>query len=724
MAWYNLGQDLAEKQIRAFNSIIKLSGRSLVRAEYLDAIVKLVRGFSGCRCVGLRFLNEAGEIPYEAYYGFGRDLLESEACLSLHHDRGTCVSVMKGCAEPRKGCSLTRFGSFYTNNGKAFMGGLLEEDKSLYKGTCIEHGLSSIAVIPLRYKNQNIGIIHLADERENRITPELVTFIEFLSPLIAEETGKFELLDDIRKNYDIQRRINEMIQFSFEDLTLEELLVKAIDTVVSIPWMPLEPKAAVFLVEDGTDILCMKAQQGLPKKLQRKMSRVTFDSFFTDKSIVSRNAYFIDYVDGRDGHQDMDLTSHYNLPLLFANRMIGILRLYVRQGSLRNRHNEELLLLLASSLAMIINRKTTELELFKSNALLEKIFANTHFCIAYLDKSFNFIRVNEAYAKSDNRRPEFFVGKNHFDLYPNKENEAIFNNVLKTLQPYTAYAKPFIYEHNPERGITYWDWTLMPIKDTAGDVEGLVFCLVDVTSQKRATEELLDSQRKLSESQRLSDIGTLAATVAHELRNPLGVIRTAIFNIRKKSDNPALQGHLNNIDKKILESDRIINNLLLYSRIKSPHYQRVNLYHILDECISNAKAKYKDTGIDVIKKYRGLKNRIIEADELQLKEVFANILDNAYDAIREVEQGRIEISTVLDKEAGQMKIAFQDNGSGIDAEDIKKLFEPFFTTKARGTGLGLTVSRQIINLHGGVIDVTSTKGKGSIFTVAIPVKKK
>ncbi|NJN68511.1 MAG: PAS domain-containing protein [Chloroflexaceae bacterium] len=119
----------------------------------------------------------------------------------------------------------------------------------------------------------------------------------------------------------------------------------------------------------------------------------------------------------------------------------------------------------------------------EANELLEKLFNTIHLHIASMDRNFNFIRVNQAYAAADGRDPSFFEGKNHFDLYPDAENEAIFRRVVETGEPYTAYARPFTYAAHPERGTTWWDWTLLPIRSQHGEVEGLVLCLVNVRTR-------------------------------------------------------------------------------------------------------------------------------------------------------------------------------------------------------------------------------------------------
>ncbi|MHB0876297.1 MAG: PAS domain S-box protein [Anaerolineae bacterium] len=142
-------------------------------------------------------------------------------------------------------------------------------------------------------------------------------------------------------------------------------------------------------------------------------------------------------------------------------------------------------------------------DLQEERDVLHSTMDNTRAHLAYLDRDLNFVRVNPAYAESCGYTPEEMIGLNHFALYPHAENEAIFRRVRDSGEPARYTAKPFGYPDQPERGTTYWDWTLMPVKDEAGATQGLVLSLVDVTevtrARKRTTELANEAARRAAE---------------------------------------------------------------------------------------------------------------------------------------------------------------------------------------------------------------------------------
>ena len=146
----------------------------------------------------------------------------------------------------------------------------------------------------------------------------------------------------------------------------------------------------------------------------------------------------------------------------------------------------------------ITRRKQAEESLKQEHFLLQSVMngaKNSH--LVYLDRDFNFVRVNETYATTCGFSPEEMIGKNHFALYPHDENEAIFARVRDTGEPFEVHDKPFEFIDQPERGVTYWDWTLTPAKDETGQTNGLIFSLFETTKRKQAELALQKMKNEL-----------------------------------------------------------------------------------------------------------------------------------------------------------------------------------------------------------------------------------
>jgi len=315
-------------------------------------------------------------------------------------------------------------------------------------------------------------------------------------------------------------------------------------------------------------------------------------------------------------------------------------------------------------------------------------------------------------------------------------------HVIDSVNACIEKGKNYDIEHRivwPDGTVRWVSETGNVIRDANNKAMRMLGVVKDITERKQAeevlkrdketferlvnerTQELLYAQAELDKAKRLSDIGTLAATVAHELRNPLGVIKTASYNIRRKRKSTLIDKHLDNIEKKISESDQIINNLLSYSRIKIPTYEKIEIYELLNECISFMKKRFYNQKVSIFKNYGPRKKKFIDGDPLQIREIFNNILTNAYQSILN-KKGKIEVMT-RDVGKNLFEINISDNGIGIDEEDLDKIFQPFFTRKSKGTGLGLTICNELVRLHGGRIDIKSRKGEGTTVRITLRVKR-
>jgi signal transduction histidine kinase/ActR/RegA family two-component response regulator len=190
-----------------------------------------------------------------------------------------------------------------------------------------------------------------------------------------------------------------------------------------------------------------------------------------------------------------------------------------------------------------IEQQETQKTLRATTQLLGATLEHTHVLVAYLDVQFNFVWVNRAYAEADEREASFFPGKNHFDLYPSVENEAIFQRVVETGEPYYVSAKPFGYAEHPERGVRYWDWSLAPIVGTGGSTSGLVLTLANVTERVRAEKESVRRVQDLTFLNRVGQTVTsllnpeqILETVLEETALVLGTESCSIFLLDSESD--------------------------------------------------------------------------------------------------------------------------------------------------------------------------------------------
>ncbi|MBN2736088.1 MAG: PAS domain-containing protein [Spirochaetales bacterium] len=347
-----------------------------------------------------------------------------------------------------------------------------------------------------------------------------------------------------------------------------------------------------------------------------------------------------------------------------------------------------------------------------------RIFSNTHISIVYLNKKFDIIQVNKTYADNFKEKTSFFIGKNYFALNPGLEYKKIFNRVVKTCQPHIVFGKRFPYNKPDEKTKDrYWDWSLHPVKSNNKKVEGLILTLLDVTERVKAQMELEQTKDKLAQAKRMSDLGLLAATVAHELRNPLSVIQAALYNIGQKMGTAPIQPQLQTIETKIAEGDQIISNLLTYTKIQLPNRQKVNILTLLDETIEMVTLFFSNENIKVKKKFDNTFIRVIEVDPIQFKKVFNNILLNSFQAIKR-KKGLVIINLKTNEK--EMELSFIDNGCGIKKSDFSKVIEPFFTRKSKGTGLGLSICNEIINLHNGKLLVDSKLNKETVIKIILP----
>jgi len=294
-----------------------------------------------------------------------------------------------------------------------------------------------------------------------------------------------------------------------------------------------------------------------------------------------------------------------------------------------------------------------------------------------------------------------------------------------TPKHYLELEEGIIKEQMLERGFSGYvekeyirkDGSKVPVEVTGSVVRGtggkpdMIWCIIrDMTERKQMQEALLRSER-------LAAIGQLAAMVGHDLRNPLTGIAGAAYYLRMKL-GPRIEDKAKEmfdlIERDIEHADRIVNDLLEYSKELRLEVTETSAKSITRDSLILAKVPKKTRVMDSTED----EPRIM-LDAEKMKRVFVNLIRNAVEAMPE--GGTLAImSTESD---GKLQTSFTDTGAGMTREDMEKLWNPLFTTKARGIGLGLPIAKRIVEAHGGWISVESKLGKGTTFTVTLPITR-
>lgn len=272
------------------------------------------------------------------------------------------------------------------------------------------------------------------------------------------------------------------------------------------------------------------------------------------------------------------------------------------------------------------------------------------------------------------------------------------------------------------------------LKAGNGEVVGAIATLKDMTLLRQMETQLIRSER-------FSALGEMAAGVAHEIKNPLNAIMGFSQRLSDKLQEASLKKYADVISEEVRRMDTIVNDVLEYSRPDKVHKTPTDVHQLLEETLDFLKDKLEKAGVSVERAYAD-KLPVVSFDLPKIRQVVLNLVLNAVQAMPQ--GGKVTLRTRLTEglvpdaaapataasvyeqlflQQKVLSIMVEDTGCGIPKENMGKLFHPFFTTKITGTGLGLSICHKIVASHGGSLDVDSVVGKGSVFTIHLPVEQ-
>ena len=230
------------------------------------------------------------------------------------------------------------------------------------------------------------------------------------------------------------------------------------------------------------------------------------------------------------------------------------------------------------------------------------------------------------------------------------------------------------------------------------------------------TSELREAQEKLIRHERLAVLGQMAGSVGHELRNPLTVIKSAVYYLKlvQPDADEKVKEYLERIEGETSTAEKIITDLLDFARVKSVDVEAVSAFRLVERIFERYPAP---NSVNVTLEIPA-DLPMLYVDPHQMEQVLGNLIINACQAM----SAGGELAITAHQEQEMIAIAVKDSGVGIPPENMEKIFEPLFTTKAKGIGLGLAVSQKLVEANSGRLEVQSEAGKGSTFTVYLPMK--
>lgn len=232
-----------------------------------------------------------------------------------------------------------------------------------------------------------------------------------------------------------------------------------------------------------------------------------------------------------------------------------------------------------------------------------------------------------------------------------------------------------------------------------------------------ANEKLRElHQVRLEHADRLATSGEMAASIAHEIKNPTAGVLGALQVF--KSELPPDDERLEIFDEMIIQLERVnhtVNDLLSYAKPTQPSFAEVNIVEIIQRTVSLLSRQCMKDGVKLTTEFKN-PEIVISADRKQIQQVLWNIIMNARHAIT----GKGQVDITADEDDGFIRIRVSDNGGGIPQDEIENVFKPFYTTMHKGTGLGMTISKRIIEQHGGTINLESEINRGTLVTIKLP----
>lgn len=572
----------------------------------------------------------------------------------------------------------------------------------------LAEGASNLYKIPLRRKDERYVFVDISnslfDFQDRKFINSIFHDVTEQRKIDREREAVFEISDTIAKSSDLSIILNRALENILYNLELG--------------------LAAIFLFETETEELVLACAAGFSETFKKDFARlpVRGDSEFI--CVKTASTLEIQIVDNPyqgamsryiEAQSDLaDLQSVFSLPLITEGTLTGVLELVTNRK--RGFSGEDLILLeaLSNQLAAGIFRIKLEAGKHQDDQFLAGILTDSVDGIISMDAEDRITTWNNGAERIFSLSGNEALGTPFPDLF--REPGKVYSERIRRGLQEKGFIKDIEINNVTREGreVTL-HISLTAIRDQRRHLIGSSAVIRDITEQKQIQEQI---QR----SEKLSSIGQLAAGIAHEIGTPLNIISgNAEYLMMDMDPGNPLTEELSIIVHQTDRITQLIQQLMDFAHDNRPRFEPTDINTLTRQTLKLTRHQMQKHSI-TLKMVLDEQIPPIVADSNQFQQALLNIIINALHAMPS--GGKLQIETALDEEQQQVEIRIRDNGCGIHPQDMKNIFNPFFTTKAvgQGTGLGLAVCHRIMENHQGRIEVESTPGEGSCFTLILPLR--
>lgn len=524
----------------------------------------------------------------------------------------------------------------------------------------------------------------------------------------------------IEQEKDIMNNINKILASNLDIREVYKSFSEELNKVIEFDRMSItlldEKRDELLIFAVSKDYNGSKLEEGMHySKYGTLAGKVVENGEVYMVSDTSQGAFSTDPILFKEG-----IKSRLSFPLICKGEIVGSLNFGSKNVKNYSENHVDIINKIAPQLAIAIDNTRLFDKIKESEEKYRNLVEDIEDVIFRLDKKGRYLFLNSALKNvTGYTLQEFYKNPSiATEMIHKHDGELVKDTIRKVIEGELKVSKDLEYRIYCKNGEELWvSQNTYPIKNKKGNIVGIEGIMRDITNSKKIEEQIRRSER-------LASIGELAASIAHEIRNPLGAISNSVCMLKRdlslKGDDQKL------FEMVVEETDRlnsIITNFLTFAHPAAYHFVRSNILEIIDETLFllEQDARFHDE-IKIVKIY-GNDIPMIYVDRNWIRKVFWNLFVNSIDAMPRGGKIFVRVRKLKIPDKNEIEIVIADTGLGISPEIIRKIFEPFFTTKkSKGTGLGLSIVHRIVDNHGGVIDVKSKPNKGTIFTIRLPVK--